>query len=248
MLFVEEAMWPLCLEGNHTPYPPCVCAISRDGNQKLNEGIPSDGHRQPCIAVIWIFYRFGRPILFDSYFPYVLWATKFRNRRDTLSLFSYGVDRSLSPPVMHIVQELTVTNTDNPGIRNVLVSNCTLCTLPPDCRAFLKCQVRSIVTWQRMPQKWSVRLVLTFHHFSVAGSCLQPRAERWVLHRRLCNDATHAGARVHLGDDAHENQGGQVPCLVSNVTAISTPIFLGICAKIINSNAQKNFSLSEWNY
>lgn len=53
-----------------------------------------------------------------------------------------------------------------------------------------------------------------FSSFSVAGSCLQPRAERWVLHRRLCNDATHAGARVHLGDDAHENQGRQVPCLV----------------------------------
>lgn len=163
MLVVEEAMWPLCLEGIHTPYPPCVCAIFRDGN-RLNEGIPSDGHRQPCIAVIWIFYRFVRPLLFDSYFPYVLWATKFRNRRDRLSLFSYGVDRSPSPPVMHIVQELTVTNTDNPGIRNVLVSNCALCTLPPDCRAFLKCQVWSIVTWQRMPQKWSVRLVLTFHH------------------------------------------------------------------------------------
>lgn len=78
-----------------------------------------------------------------------------------------------------------------------------------------------------------MHLVLTFHHFSVAGSGLQPRAERWILHRRLCNDAAHAGARVHLGDDAHANQGGQVPCLVSNVTAISSPIFLGMCAEII---------------
>lgn len=102
-----------------------------------------------------IFYRFVRSLLLDSYFSYVLRATKFRNLRDRLSLFSYGVDRSPSPPVMHIVQDLTIANTDNPGIRNVLVSNCALCTLPPDCRAFLKCQLSSIVTGQRMPQKWS---------------------------------------------------------------------------------------------
>lgn len=54
------------------------------------------------------------------------------------SLAMVSIEAPILPSCTLCKIDLTVTNTDNPGIRNVLVSNCALCTLPPDCRAFSK--------------------------------------------------------------------------------------------------------------